>query len=279
MNMSDNKNLYYKLIALLSVFITDLRKNIAIFLVAILLPVAILFVLKFRKSNTYNASFTVVYEDLVRKIYGDRLEKLNTLLQNNKPKAAQFLGLDKKAIDCIDEIKGTNILGEDLSKDMNIDKIPFIVNITVRDTNYILDIQKGILNFLENSNNYLIEKRNLKIKEIADEITFINKQLGMMDTLKRKYNNGQVAGTLSPDKTNNTQADVYGLSYDLFKKRQELTKKLEMPMNLYVIDDAIVPVSAGRSVKFILMASLLFGFVLYLGTVYLLLPAIRYKKP
>lgn len=277
--MSDNRSLYTKVIALLSQAIIDFKKNFAIFLLAIIIPIATLSFLSLRKSNTYTASFTVVYEDLVRKIYGDRLEKLNTLLQSNNERAAELLNLDIKIVETIEEVKGTNILGEDLSKDMNIDRIPFIINITVTDTSKITEIQNGILSFLENSNSYLMEKRNLKISEIKDEIAFISTQLEMMDTLKRKYYLSGKDASLSTEKATGTQADVYGLSYDLFKKRQDLMKKLEMPMNLYIIDDALVSKSAGRSFKAIGIIGVLIGLILYTSIVYVLLPAIRYKQP
>ena len=277
--MSDNRSLYTKVIALLSQAIIDFKKNFAIFLLAIIIPIATLSFLSLRKSNTYTASFTVVYEDLVRKIYGDRLEKLNTLLQSNNERAAELLNLDIKVVETIEEVKGTNILGEDLSKDMNIDRIPFIINITVTDTSKITEIQNGILSFLENSNSYLMEKRNLKISEIKDEIAFISTQLEMMDTLKRKYYLSGKDASLSTEKATGTQADVYGLSYDLFKKRQDLMKKLEMPMNLYIIDDALVSKSAGRSFKAIGIIGVLIGLILYTSIVYVLLPAIRYKQP
>lgn len=277
--MSDNRSIYTKVIALLSQAIIDFKKNFAIFLLAIIIPIATLSFLSLRKSNTYTASFTVVYEDLVRKIYGDRLEKLNTLLQSNNERAAELLNLDIKIVETIEEVKGTNILGEDLSKDMNIDRIPFIINITVTDTSKITEIQNGILSFLENSNSYLMEKRNLKISEIKDEIAFISTQLEMMDTLKRKYYLSGKDASLSTEKATGTQADVYGLSYDLFKKRQDLMKKLEMPMNLYIIDDALVSKSAGRSFKAIGIIGVLIGLILYTSIVYVLLPAIRYKQP
>ena len=56
-------------------------------------------------------------------------------------------------------------------------------------------------------------------------------------------------------------------------------KKLEMPMNLYIIDDALVSKSAGRSFKAIGIIGVLIGLILYTSIVYVLLPAIRYKQP
>ena len=173
----------------------------------------------------------------------------------------------------IKEVEGTNILGENLSKDMNTDKIPFTVHIYISDTSYVKEIQNAIVNYLENGNAFLIDKRKMKIKETADELTFINQQLAMMDTLKRKYN----SRFDDNEKANATASSIYQFSYELYKKKQELIKKRDMPMNLYVIDDAIVPISNNRSYLFVLPVALLIGLIIYIGMVYLLIPVVRYK--
>ncbi|MBW7912780.1 MAG: hypothetical protein H3C54_03555 [Taibaiella sp.] len=229
-----------------------------------------------KKANTYTASFTVMYEELVRKVYGDRLNKLNLLIEENNSKAQALLGLSKKQINSLKQIEATNILGEPLSKDLNVDKIPFIVNVYVSDTSYVRDIQEGIVNYLENANQYLINKRRLKIKEIDDEISFINRELKMMDSLKRLYHVGITA--TSATSGSSSEGSLYSLSYELYKKKQELLKKKEMPMNLYVIDDAIVPTKSNRSYVLMAAAGLITGFILYILLAYIVLPVLRYKK-
>ena len=274
-NINENrKSIYEYIIWLLHRFITDLRKNIVLLLACIIIISGSMLFLNSRKSNTYHASFTVVYEELVRKVYGDRLVKLNTLLMDNKEKAGSLLGLEGGAVKSLKAIEGTNILGEDLSEDMNTDKIPFIVNIYVEDTTYIPVIQQGIVNFLENGNAFLIDKRDLKIKETEEELAFIETQLQMMDSLKRKYH----TKSNLKDSKENPVSSLYQLSYELYRKKQELIKKREMPLNIYVIDDAIVPVSSKTPVVIILFISLVLSFMLYLAIAYLLLPALRYKE-
>lgn len=268
-------SLYDKLISVLHSFYVDIRKNIIIFFVCIILVPGVFIFLNMKKSNTYTASFTVMYEELVRKVYGDRLNKLNLLIEENNSKAQALLGLSKKQINSLKQIEATNILGEPLSKDLNVDKIPFIVNVYVSDTSYVRDIQEGIVNYLENANQYLINKRRLKIKEIDDEINFINRELKMMDSLKRLYHVGIAATPVTSG--NSSEGSLYSLSYELYKKKQELLKKKEMPMNLYVIDDAIVPTKSNRSYVLMAAAGLITGFILYIILAYIVLPVLRYK--
>lgn len=266
-------NIYNKIIALLHYFYVDLRRNILILLGCIIAVTAMLIFSNFKKGNSYTSSFTVVYEELVRKVYGDRIEKLDRLLANNKPKAQQMLGLDSKTLESLEEVRGTNILGEKLSEDLNVDKIPFVVHIKVNDTSNVIKIQNAIINYLETGNSYLLGKRKLRMQEINDELVFIEQQLGMMDSLKRKYYNASG----SSEKSNASESSVYQISYDLYKKKQELQKKLEMPQNLYVIDDAIVPTKNNKSYFLIGAVGIAAGFICYLFIVYLILPVIRYK--
>lgn len=255
--------------------LADMRKHIVLLLVCLMGVSGIFFFLNSRKADVYHASFTVVYEELVRKVYGDRLVKLDRLLADNKAKAAELLNLDSNVVAHIKSVKGTNILGEDLSKDMNTDRIPFMVHMYVEDTSYIPAIQNGIVNFLENGNKFLTAKRELKIKEVNEELAFINSQLKMMDSLKNKFSGMKQASKTADEKESGS---IYQFSYELYKRKQELTEMQELPLNIYVIDDAIVSVSSKRS--YILMAAvgLFLGFIIYLGLVYLLIPALKYQE-
>lgn len=269
-------SIYNKLISVLHSFYVDLRKNIIILLLCIVVVSGVFIGMNMKKANTYTASFTVMYEELVRKVYGDRLSKLNLLIEENNGKARAMLGLSQKQMNSLKQVEATNILGEPLSKDLNVDRIPFIVNIYLSDTSYVKEVQEGILNYLENANEYLISKRKLKIKEIDDEISFINNQLRMMDSLKLHYPVGVSTGTTGT--ANSSEGTLYSFSYDLYKKKQELLKKKEMPLNLYVIDDAIVPTKSNRSYVLMTAAGFISGFILYLLLAYIVLPVLRFRK-
>lgn len=279
-NNNSSASLYDRLISVLHTFYVDLRKNAVLFFCCLLLGILAFVFVNVRKAGIYHASFTVMYEELVRKVYGDRLEKLNSLLRENKPKAVTLLGVSEKAASSLKSVEGENILGEDLNKDLNTDRIPFVVNIYLNDTTYVPELQDGILHYLEEGNSYLSDKRKIKIKEIEDEIAFIDNQLLMMDSLKRRYNSmgGIVTTSSSTTTTTTTEGTVYSFSYELYKKKQELLKKKEMPMNLYVIDDAIVPVKSNRSYALVALVGFIAGAFLYLFIAYIVIPVTRYNK-
>lgn len=280
---SNNKpNIYDKLIAFLRDYYVQLRKNRVLFILIFLVLTGAAVFLNAKKSNTYSASFTVVYEELVRKVYGDRLDKLNLLLKNDKSKAQQLLGISDEAAASLKEISATNILGENLSTDMNTDKIPFIINMYIKDAKYVQDIQNGIINYLETSNAYLIEKRRLKRKEIEEELAYIEQELSFLDTLKKKQTSkiNMSVGASSDKSASSSEGSgaIYQVSYELYKKRQELIKKKEMPMNLYVIDDAIVPVKNNKPYLLVVIASFIATVFIYTIIAYFVLPVLYYDK-
>lgn len=270
---NNNTNIYEKLIAFLHRIYSDIISNIVLFIICIIACILLLYAYKGRNGGLYKASFTVIYEESARKVYGDRLEKLDMLINTNPKKAQSLLGLDNMSMSTLKQVEGTNILGESLSKDLNTDRIPFIINVGISDTHYINKIQNAILLYLETRNSYLIDKRTIKINELKDELAFLDRQLSMMDSLKRKHYYG-VDGVEKPVMAEN---NLYQISYDLFKKRQELTKKLDMPMNLYVIDDALAPSKGGVPHFTIIVSGIIAGIIVYLFIVYIVLAVLRYK--
>lgn len=278
MTSPDNeKNVYEQLIWALNKYITDMRRNMGLLISCLVIFIGVLVFINYKKSSVYKASFTVTYEDLTRKVYGDRLSKVNTLLQNNTGKASSLLNASDPALKSLKHIEGKNILGEALSEDLNTDKIPFVVNMHVTDTSYVDELQESILNFLENGNRYLSEKRQMKINEYQDELKFINKQLAMMDTLKIAYNGAESTTSSSKKSSSTDGSTLYELSYDLYKRKQELNERLSMPKNLYVIDDAIVTNQSNKSYLMMIVLGFIIGLIVYSVLQYLIIPAINYK--
>lgn len=254
-------NAYDGVINWLRQLVSAVRANLVLFAICIFAAIALVFLYNRGKTEKYTASFTVSYDDLVRKIYGDRLYKINRLIkQREYDKIAGYLSIDQKTAASLVEIKGKNILGENLTEDMNTDRIPFIINFTVKDTSTVHKIQTGIVNFLEEGNTYSARNKELKAKEIEDEIAFVDRQLDMMDSLKRKYN----AGIASSDEKSNSLTTIYNFSYELYKIRKDLLKKRTMPGNIHVIDDAIAAEATGWPTIVVLLLGIIGGILLFI---------------
>src|SRR5690606_26559376 len=153
----------------------------------------------------------VLFRSLVRKIYGDRLSKLNELIQTKEyVKASKLMNTDPGQLESLVEIRGENILGERLTEDLNTDKIPFVVKLVVKDTSIVTPVQNGIMHFLEGSNPYLVSKANLKLESIRTELDFIDRQLALIDSQSRKGG----ALVLSGGKASATSESGYSNLYD-----------------------------------------------------------------
>lgn len=275
------EGLYYNVIKFLHGVITTFRKNIGWWLVCVVIVLLPLLKNYFSNRNTYKASFTVVYDELFRKIYGDRLHKLNTLLQKREyGKIAEFIHVTPERAKNLIKIEGKNILGEDLSKDLNTDRVPFIVNYMVKDSTNILEYQDGIVKFLETGNAFLQDRKKLKEAEFADELKFIDAQLSTIDSMKHKYNLELLATyNKNPDKNNpEGKSSIFEFSLELYKRKQEIMRKQTMPQNLYIVDDAIVSTAAGNSLIVALLIGVVGGSLVYALLVYLIIPAIKFRE-
>ena len=175
---------YNDFINLLRYCVAHIRNHWILFFSCIIIATTILYLKVNGGKKYYDISFTVSYEELARKIYGDRLSKINTLLELRQyDKLINYLGVNKDIAQKLLSVRGKNILGEDLTEDMNLEKIPFVVTMRVKDTNSITELQNGIVNYLETGTPYLVSRKAIKMEEVDNEILFIDKQLSMMDSL------------------------------------------------------------------------------------------------
>ncbi len=272
-------NFYEQVIKYGHRFVFGITKYKAVFLLSLIIGFTPFVYRYIKAGNTYEAAFTVAYEELVRKIYGDRLNKLNALVQQHDyTKTASYLGVSKAEAATIVSIEGKNILGEDLSKDMNTDKIPFVVKIEVKDSAKINLVQRGVLNFLETGNEFLANKSKVKNKEIDEEIAYIDAQLRVMDSLKRKHLSERSENSASGNSAAPSSNTLFQFSYELYKKKQELLRKKEMPGMIQVVDDAIVSRSDSGSLLMTLILGTIVSFFIYLVAILLIIPIINYKE-
>jgi hypothetical protein len=285
--MVNNNNtptgIYLKFISVVHSVTTNVRENIGIFIICLLLPISVLLINYFAGGKKYKASFTVAYEDLTRKVYGDRLEKLNILAKREDYKTLKYLlKINDKTAKAVSRIEGTNVLGQPLVDDMNTDKIPFVITLTVTDSSVVRDLEEGILNFLETGNAFLTARKKIREKELANELSFINGQLDMIDSYQKQLQqaiaNNKSASTTQPPTSNSSMGSLYEYSYNLYKKRQELIYKQSMPNNLQVIDDTLVPKNAKRSIPELIAIGLIAGILVYTLIIFLILPVARFKK-
>lgn len=280
-----SENIYYKFIRFLHNILLNIRQHIGLFLICMIIGIAPLLLKNYSDSDLYKANFTVAYDELFRKIYGDRLAKLNTLVQHQQTQTLKnILATDEKTAQALKSVTGKNILGDDLSKDLNTDHIPFVVEIVTDDSSKIIPLQNAIVHFLETGDDFMTKRMEVKMLENKEELDYINKQLNTIDTVYRKSGSAEPLpvpqSKPSDNSTASEQADnsLIEFSYTLYKRKQELMRKQRMPQNLLIIDDAIVSVQKKRSTLLMIAAGSVIGFIFYALIAGIILPAIRFKE-
>jgi hypothetical protein len=277
MNTTENRTgLYHAIIKMLHILFASIRAHIVLFIVCVSICSIPLVIGAVINSNYYKASFTIAYDELFRKVYGDRLGKLNSLVQRNEySKLAYNLHTNIEIVKSLQSIEGKNILGDNLSKDMNTDNVPFIVNIVVKDSATIIPLQNAIVSFLEIGNDFLQERKSVRLKETNEELAYINRQMAVIDSL----NSHGVTKVFEVDKSDKDKSagSLFEFGYQLYKRKQELVRKERMPSSLFVVDDAIVSVKAGISPIIALAIGIIAGAILFIVIALFIIPAMRYK--
>lgn len=273
---NSNDGFYHKCIRLFSKYLNIIKSKILLYIICILAGIVPLVMYNYSVSDMYKASFTVAYDELFRKIYGDRLAKLNTLIQRKQyAEAAVVMKIPVNTVKSLNSIEGKNILGEDLSKDLNTDHLPFVVNIIVDDSSKTKAIQDGIVNFLATGNEFMSERKKIKELENEEELEFVEQQLRISDSLLKKgYRSGEGS---SAGNTNKKEGSGFEYNYELYKRKQELLRKKRMPVYITVIDDAIVSTQAKKSFTVIGAAGFIIGNILFAMMALFVLPVLRYK--
>lgn len=277
MNTTENKTgLYYAIIKMLHAIFSSMRAHIVLFIVCISLCTLPLMLNSIVNANYYKASFTIAYDELFRKIYGDRIGKINSLVQRNEyTKVAYILHTNVEIVKSLQSVEGKNILGDNLSKDLNTDNVPFIVTIVVKDSSTIIKLQDAIVGFLETGNEFLQARKAVRLKETNEELTFINRQMAVIDSLN-SHGITKVFEVNKDDKEKSA-GSLFEFGYQLYKRKQELLRKERMPSSLFVVDDAIVSVKAGVPMVIAIAIGFVAGLILFITIALFIIPAIRYK--
>lgn len=276
-SLKNKGGMYHGLIRTIHTVLVGMKKNVILLIVCLLAGVLLMRYAEQSNHGQYKATFTVAYDELFRKIYGDRLMKINQLIKIHKTdKIATLLGVDIKYAKALNKVEGKNILGEDLSKDLNTDHIPFIVNITVDDSSSVIKLQNGIVNYLETGNEFFAERKKTRVLETVDELSYIDAQLKIIDSLNR-LGGERIVPIKKKDGGLSEDGSLFSFSYELFKRKQELLRKQRSPSGLLVVDDAIVSAATNRSMLFTLAAGSLIGLLFFAIISGIIIPVLRYK--
>lgn len=124
------------------------------------------------QGESYEASMTVSYVHLEKKIYADMLEKVNRAIQNDDLSSTEgFDRLSPEAMKSLISLGSTNIKGEPLQNDLSADKVPFNIHFRVVNTDYLSELGEATLTYL-NSPDFIQERIEYNNSKAKDQMAF-----------------------------------------------------------------------------------------------------------
>jgi len=214
------------------------------------------------KPKVYKAVMTVSYVHYEKKIYADMLEKLNGLVQSNSTKTlSNQLKLREDEVREISSVKSFNIRHESLVNDLSTEKVPFYVEVTVKDPAVLSHLQKALVNYM-NGTQFIRERLNYQKKKNEEELVFLKKRLSSADSLNKVLITRDQE--ITNDKSEN-KMDLFKEIMTIYDRIQSVKGSLAFNKNVEVLDGFITSDKpAGSSLYFWVIYGFLAGIALRL---------------
>ena len=138
----------------MSTLLNEIRRVVAISLktywyipLIIFLLFAFLCIKKNRSTQVfYTAKTSFTYNYLHKKFYGEQIVDLQDLIRHNKTKeVASLLNISEDAVEHLISVKAVNVYGKPLHEDLTDVKLPFYLELELRDEAYFKQLRKWIV--------------------------------------------------------------------------------------------------------------------------------------
>ena len=131
---------------------------------------------------TYQASMTVSYVHLEKKIYGDMVVKLNQSIKSGGILGMPgFESMPQDFSSALLKVEAINLKGEELTSDLSSDHIPFDLVVTVSDLEALKDIEKALVVYLD-SPHFVQERLTYNMKNAKDQMSYYCAQVASMQS-------------------------------------------------------------------------------------------------
>jgi hypothetical protein len=244
-----------------SFFVLVANKSKLLLLCGLLIGLISGYVYYTTKPSFYKASMVVIYSELTKKTYAEILDQLDKLTSpGSKHKLAEELKLPVELAGNILSIDATNINDEPLRGDTS-SKIrqPFKIIVELKSNKASDSLQNAIINYVNNS-PYIKRLKEQQNKSYIERISFIERELLKLDSLKDEYNRFLASSRISATFYNNAfnPTDIYVHSNSLVNQKATFLNLLNVDGTaISVVDGFKVPSSP--QTPSLLIYLLLFG--------------------
>jgi uncharacterized protein involved in exopolysaccharide biosynthesis len=264
------KGVFLNIFSLFATFISFLFSSIKhYFLLIILFVIAGLlsaYAYYSFSPSYYKTEMIVQHNELTRKTYHGIIEGLNNLIASESySKLATELKIPESSARKIGLVEAVSINNEPLAKDTSTKKIQsFKINVLLSDNTIIDTLQFALVKYI-NSTPFLHNLKEGQKKIYSEQLSYIEKELERLDTLKEKYNRYLLTSKISATFYNNDfdPAGIYKQSIKLSNQKEAILEWFNHESEAISVIDGFKTPSSPQSEKLrdILLIGLLSGFL------------------
>jgi hypothetical protein len=211
------------------------------------------------KPTYFKADMTVSYVHYEKKIYADMLAKLNSLLQQGElDELSGILAIEKEDLANLLYINSFNIRKEPLAEDLSTEKIPFYIEVGVKEPGMLPRLQQALVEYLDHS-EFIQSRLDFMKEKTNEELKFLERRLAVSDSLSRM---NIIRNERMNDEKTITRMELLEESLAIYARMQEVRGLQAFNLNIEVLDGFIaIENKAGKG----LLAYLLYGFLIGIG--------------
>jgi hypothetical protein len=238
----------------LSFFSLVVRRHALLILIGLICGLIFGYFYYAKKPTFYRVSMIVIHNELTKKTYAEilgQLDKLTTPASGKK--LAKALNVTQEAASSVLAIDGKNMDDGPLRKDTSSRiKQPFKIVLTLANNNSIDTLQSSVVNYLNNS-SYLKRLKDEQRKNFIQRISFIDRELIKLDSLKTEYTRFLSSSKVSATFYNNAfdPTDIYVHSYTLVNQREALLNQINIDGTAVSVIDGFKTTSSPQSASLI----------------------------
>ena len=226
------------------------RKWILLMLAGLVLGLIVGYIYYSKKPSYYKVSMVVIFNELTKKTYAEMLDQLDKLTTTeSSARLAGELKVSDEVAQSILFIEARNIDNGPLRIDTSTKtRQPFKIILALTNNKSADSLQTGIINYLNNS-PYLKKFKEEQRRNFLDKISFIDRELAKLDSLKNEYNRFLASSGNSSTFYNNAinPAEIYLHSNNLVNQKETMLSSINVEGTAISVIDGFKITSSPQS--------------------------------
>lgn len=188
----------------------------------------------FTSQPKYESTMVVNSKILTENNATNLLESLQELIDDKYyTLLASQLKIEDSVAEKVYEIN-VDALNEGEDESETKEQVFLQIAVTVSDTGILPQLEKGIINFLEN-NQYANRRVSLKRERFTALITETQEEINQIDSLKNKVDAGLLLQGQGANVVMMEPVNIYTASIALFEKKQDYIEQLELANSIHLV--------------------------------------------